>query len=144
MNLFGILEISNSALQAQRQRAEIAASNLANAETTRVSGGGPYRRQSVVFGSQPVREFGSIFRALWRKGARGVAVENVVEDTTPPIRRYEPGHPDADPQGYVAFPAVNPFEEVANLMGAARSYQLNAAAVKATKLMIEQSLEILK
>jgi flagellar basal-body rod protein FlgC len=144
MNLFGVLEISNSALQAQRQRAEVAASNLANAETTRVPGGGPYRRQSVVFGTRPVGEFGSVLGGLQQEAARGVAVEGVVEDTTPPIRRYEPGHPDADAQGYVAYPAVNPFEEMANLMGASRSYQLNAAAVKATKFMIEQSLEILK
>ena len=67
----------------------------------------------------------------------------MVPDTTPPVQRYEPGHPDADSQGYVAYPSINPIEEMVNLMGAARSYELNVAAVQATKNMIGQSLEIL-
>jgi flagellar basal-body rod protein FlgC len=74
----------------------------------------------------------------------GVRVDRVVEDTTAPIRRFEPGHPDADAEGYVSYPAINPVEEMVNLMGAARSYQLNASAVQSTKNMIQASIDILK
>lgn len=76
--------------------------------------------------------------------ARGVRVERVAEDLSPPLRRYDPVHPDADGEGYVAYPAVNPIEEMVNLMDAARAYQLNIAALRATKTMIQQSLEILR
>jgi flagellar basal-body rod protein FlgC len=144
MNLFGVLDISNSALLAQRQRAEVAASNMANAETTRTPEGGPYRRRSVIFSSHPMEGFNAVLGAMRSGGAQGVAIESVLEDASPPLRRYDPGHPDADSQGYVFYPAVDPYQEMVDLMGASRSYQLNAAAVKATKFMIEQSLELLK
>jgi flagellar basal-body rod protein FlgC len=71
-------------------------------------------------------------------------VEQVVADPTPAMRRYEPGHPDADPQGYVAYPAVNPVEEMTDLLGAVRAYELNASAIAASKSMIQQSIEILR
>ncbi len=150
MNLFGVMEVSASGLLAERQRAEVAASNLANAETTRTSDGGPYKRQHVVFGpAQPgafARELAGVTAASFGPGARlpGVKVESVVADNAPPVQRYDPSHPDADAQGFVAMPAINPVEEMADLMGAARSYQLNAAAVQATRGMIQQSLEILR
>jgi flagellar basal-body rod protein FlgC len=76
--------------------------------------------------------------------AEGVHVKNVVADGAPPVRRFEPGHPDADADGYVSYPAINPVEEMVNLMGAARSYQLNASAVQSTKNMIQSSIDILK
>jgi len=146
MNLFGVLTINGSALTAERQRAELVASNLANQETTRTPEGGPYRRQHVVFGTwRPSK--GTFARLLERFGdiyARGVRVERVVQDPAPPVRRFDPSHPDADAQGYAAYPAINPIEEMVNLMGAARAYQLNAAATQATKSMIQQSLEILR
>jgi len=146
MNLLGVLEISGSALTAERQRAEVLASNLANAQTTQTAKGGPYQRQLVVFGTR--RAAPSTFaEALWGfsdRYAQGVEVKRVVADPTPPVKRFEPGHPDADSQGYVAYPAVNPIEEIVNLMGAARSYELNVAAVQATKNMISQSFEILR
>ena len=75
--------------------------------------------------------------------AQGVEVTRVVADPTPPVQRYEPAHPDADSQGYVSYPAINPVEEMVNLMGAARSYEVNIAAVQATKNMISTSLEII-
>ena len=145
MNLFGVLTISGTALLAERERAEILASNLANAETTRTPQGGPYQRQHVVFAAlRPFSmPFGEQLATMVDFSARGVQVAGVIADPTPPMRRFEPGHPDADAQGYVYSPAINPIEEQVNLMGAARSYQANISAVLATKNMIASALEIL-
>lgn len=144
MNLLDVLEISGSALRAQRTRAEVAASNLANAESTRSPEGGPYRRRQVMFEPRPLDSFASALSAFQDGPAGGVRVSEITVDQTPPVPRYDPGHPDADGQGYVSYPAVNPYEEMVEMMGASRSYQLNAAAIRATKLMIQQSLDLLK
>jgi flagellar basal-body rod protein FlgC len=146
MNLFGLLDISGSALNAERQRAEIVTSNLANAETTHTADGGPYRRQMVVFEtSKPSSSsFGRMLSGLHKEYARGVIVQSIVADNTPPLQRFEPSHPDADKQGYVSYPSINPVEEMAELMEAARAYQMNVAAVQATKGMISASLDILR
>lgn len=147
MNLFGVLDISSSALHAQRTRAEVAAANLANAESTRTPEGGPYRRRQVMFEPQPLSSFASAlssFSGLPGEQQGGVKVSEISVDQTPPVMRYDPGHPDADGQGYVAYPAVNPYEEMVEMMGASRSYQLNAAAIRATKAMIQNSLDLLK
>ena len=145
MNLFDVMTISGTALLAERERAEVTASNLANAETTRTPEGGPYQRQNVMFAA--ARPFGMPFgqqlATMVDFSARGVEVTAVVPDQTPPIRRFEPGHPDADADGYVSMPAINPIEEQVNLMGAARAYQANVSAVLATKNMIASALEIL-
>jgi flagellar basal-body rod protein FlgC len=145
MNLFGVLDISSSALTAERERAEVTASNLANAETTHTPGGGPYKKQLVVFGTErPGRgRFGLTLANLNDLHAQGVRVEKVVQDKSPGLRRYEPGHPDADADGYVSFPDINPVEEMVNLMGAAQAYQLNVSAVQATKAMISETIQIL-
>jgi len=145
MNLFGVLDINSSALTAERERAEVVASNLANAETTSTPGGGPYKKQLVVFGArQPARaEFSQTLAGMGDLHARGVKVERVIQDKAPAIRRYDPGHPDADADGYVSFPNINPVEEMVNLMGAAQAYQLNVGAVQATKSMISETLQIL-
>lgn len=145
MNLFQQIRTSGGAMAAERLRAEIVAGNMANAETTRTSEGGPYRRKQVVF-SAASSQFGM---ALAKAGGgtentSGVRVTNIVEDQREPVKRYEPGHPDADAQGYVAYPNIDPVEETVDLMGALRGYQLNASAVQAAKQMIQQSLEILK
>jgi flagellar basal-body rod protein FlgC len=144
MNLFGVLELSGSALTAERQRAEIGASNLANAETTHTDAGGPYRRKLAVFGSGRMQAgvFGQVLSTAQNVFNQGVRVTKVVADNTPPVRRFEPGHPDADPSGYVSYPAINPIEEMLNLTESARAYQLNVAALQVTKAMIVQSLEI--
>jgi flagellar basal-body rod protein FlgC len=145
MNLFGVLSINASALTAERERAEIVASNLANAETTHTQTGTPYQRQDVVFGTQQPG-VGSFAQTLTRFGdlhARGVKVEKVVQDKTPPVRRYLPGHPDADAEGYVSFPDINPVEEMVNLMGAAQAYQLNVSATQTTKSMISETIQLL-
>ena len=144
MNLFGVLELSGTTLQAQRHRAEVLASNLANAETTRTPEGGPYRRQHVLFGAQRSSLFARKLASFGSMHSRGVRVSRVVEDSAPPIRRFEPAHPDADKEGYVAFPAINPIEELVNLMASSRAYQLNLSAVQATKAMIQQSLQLIR
>jgi len=148
MNLFGMLEVSGSALGAERQRAEVVASNMANAQTTRTAAGGPYRRQLVVFQAQRVPRFsfalGGALAGLQRERSSAVRVAAVVSDQRPPVMRFEPGHPDANPQGYVAYPQVDPIEEMTDLLGAVRAYELNAAAVQATKNMITQSLDLLR
>jgi flagellar basal-body rod protein FlgC len=144
MNLFGMLEVSGSALGAERWRAEVVAANMANAETTRTAEGGAYRRQMLVFRAEPMQRF-PVMLARLRKASPdgGVRVERVVADMSPMPSRYEPGHPDADGQGYVSYPNVNPVMEMADLLSAVRAYQLNAAAVQAAKSMIQTSLQIL-
>jgi len=145
MNLFGLFQISGSALRAERLRAEVATSNLANAETTRTAEGVPYRRRMVTFASQPTNSFHLLLaHSAASADEGGVRVSGIVEDTTPPERRYEPGHPDADADGYVAYPAINPMQEMVDLMGSERAYEMNASAVQATKQMIQQALGILK
>lgn len=144
MNLFGMLELSGSALTAERWRAEVVAANMANSETTHTVQGGAYRRQLLVFRAQPMPRFPLLLARL-RKGAPdgGVRVERVVSDMSPMPVHYQPGHPDADSQGYVTYPNVNPVMEMADMLSAVRAYQLNAAAVQAAKSMIQQSLQIL-
>lgn len=148
MNLFDLFRISGSALGAERLRAEVATSNLANAETTRTPEGGPYRRRMVTFSAQDCSPFHLLLAgSLAEAGASssgGVRVNGVVEDSSPPQERYEPGHPDADKDGYVAYPAINPVQEMVDLMGSERAYELNASAIQAAKQMIQQSLQILK
>jgi flagellar basal-body rod protein FlgC len=152
MNLFGVMEVSGSAMLAERQRAEVVTSNLANAETTRTAQGGPYQRQHVVFGTAAPGSFSHELSAasmnmpmsMHDPRGQGVRVQSVVADSAPPVRKYDPSHPDADADGFVNMPAINPVEEMADLMGAARSYELNATAVQATRGMISQSLELLK
>ena len=146
MSIFTTLEISGAALGAERQRAEVVAANMANAETTRTPGGGPYKRQEVVFASSGRMNFRLALAGFHNLPAMipSVRVERVVADPTPPLMRYEPGHPDANAQGYVAYPAINPVQEMVDLMGAVRAYQLNASAVNATKQMVQQSLDLLR
>jgi len=144
MNLFGMLELSGSALGAERQRAEVVASNMANAQTTRTPAGGPYRRQLVVFQAQRVPRFSLALAGWQRETSSAVRVAAVVPDQRPPVMRFEPGHPDANAEGYVAYPQVDPIEEMTDLLGAVRAYELNASAVQATKNMIAQSLDLLR
>jgi flagellar basal-body rod protein FlgC len=144
MNLFGMLAVSGSALTAERQRAEVVTSNMANMETTRTPEGGPYRRQLVVFRSRRMPQFPALLAGFQNVSARGVRVDQVIADAKPPLQRYQPGHPDADAKGYVSYPAVDPVEETADLLGAVRAYELNASAVQSTKAMIQQSLDLLR
>jgi flagellar basal-body rod protein FlgC len=171
MNLFGLMDTSGSAMQAERMRAEVVAANMANAESTHTANGGPYRRQHVVFaanGNDPrfldslLSASGSAGSATMASGtltpisipgmnsigsgavAPGVHISQVVEDTSAPLKRYDPGHPDADASGYVSYPDINPVTEMVDLMGATRAYGLNSSAVQAEKGMITSALEIAK
>jgi flagellar basal-body rod protein FlgC len=166
MNLFGLMETSGGAMQAERMRAEVVAANMANAETTRTAEGGPYRRHHVVFAANRSDPgfldllsaasggmvSGSLFSAALPMinpggggaAAPGVRIAQVVEDPSPPLKRYDPGHPDAGPDGYVAYPDINPLTEMVDLMGATRAYGLDSSAVQAEKGMISAALEIAK
>src|SRR5688500_11563104 len=126
MNLITALDVNASGLTAQRKRVELASSNLANSQTTRTEEGGPYRRKDVVFQTADSfkQSFIDAFDAM-EKGVVGVEVSDLVEDPRPFDRRFEPGHPDADAEGYVAYPNVSVMEEMANLVEGSRSYEAN-------------------
>jgi flagellar basal-body rod protein FlgC len=144
MSLFSVLSVSASGMSAQRVRAELLTENLANAETTRTPEGGPYRRKDAVFESASVESpFTSEFRSQIEEPG-GVAVSDIVVDQRAPELRYMPGHPDANADGYVAYPRVSPAEDMVDLMGAARSYQANVAAISAVKDMIQRSLDLFR
>src|SRR5262249_28034492 len=138
MSLITALDINASGLTAQRQRVEVSSANLANSETTRTPEGGPFRRKDVVF---QTTTFGNAL-ASFDGAAEGVEVADVVEDQRPFDRRFVPGHPDADADGYVSYPNINSMEEMANLMAASRSYEANIAAISIVKSMINRTLEI--
>jgi flagellar basal-body rod protein FlgC len=142
MSLFSSLQVSASGMAAQRTRAELLVENMANAETTRTPEGGAYRRKDVVFFSDLQS---SPFSATFQNElSTGVSVADVVTDDRAPQLRYMPGHPDANADGYVAFPNMNPAEEMVNLMNAQRSYEGNVSAMAAVKDMINHSIDILK
>ena len=144
MSLLSALSISASGMSAQRQRTELLVENLANSDTTRTPEGGPYRRKDAVFTSDPAAaDFSSMFESEMGTGA-GVRVSQVVTDTRDPEKRYLPGHPDADKDGYVAYPRMNPAEDMVDLLGASRGYQANVSAVSAVKDMIQRSLDLFK
>jgi flagellar basal-body rod protein FlgC len=120
---------------------------MANAETTKTDQGGPYRRKEVVFATSGGLRFPMLISAMARRmgNAPGmVRVQKVAVDPAPPVLRYEPQNPDANAQGYVAYPNINPVQEMVDLMSAVRAYQLNASAITASKQMIQQSIDILK
>lgn len=137
--LHAAIDASASALNAQRARIEVAVSNIANAESTRGPDGQPYRRRDIVLASDPVETFD---QALGRAAAVGVRVAGVVEDAEPFRRHYEPSHPDADPQGFVAMPNVDVPEEMVNMLGAARAYQANLTAIGLIRETVHKALEL--
>lgn len=141
MSLFSALSINASGMAAQRTRAEVLAENLANAETTRTPEGGAYRRKDVTFSSVAV---GSPFASQFENAlGTGVAVSEIVTDDQFE-RRYLPHHPDADPDGYVEFPRINPAEEMVDLMAASRNYEANVSAMSAIKDMIHRSMDLFR
>ncbi|MCC7010567.1 MAG: flagellar basal body rod protein FlgC [Acidobacteria bacterium] len=136
--LIGAINAGASALDAQRARMEVAISNLANAESTRGPGGVPYRRREVVLAEKPADPLAG------RVEASGVEVAAVIEDQTPFRRRYEPSHPDADADGFVAVPNVDVPEEMVDMLGAARAYQANLNAIGLIRETIQKALELAK
>jgi len=145
MSLFSSLSVSASGMAAQRSRAELLVENMANAETTRTPDGGPYRRKDVVFESQQVTSpFSSVLESEMEAATTtGVTVSDVVVDHRDPEKRYMPGHPDADKDGYVSFPRINPAEDMVDLVDTSRNYESNVSAIAAVKDMIQQSINLL-
>jgi flagellar basal-body rod protein FlgC len=132
-------------MTAQRIRAELITENLANADTTRTPQGGPYRRKDAVFSTSPQQEtFADTLSQLSAGPSNGVAVSQITVDDSDPERRYLPGHPDADTQGYVGFPKINPAEEMVDLMSASRGYEANVAAISSVKDMIARSIDLFR
>ena len=143
MDLLTSLKISASGLAANRKRMGAISSNIANAQTTRTAEGGPYRKKEVVFGAEPAREsFGDILEGELDAQAKEVHATEVISTNKAPILKYEPHHPDANEQGYVAYPNINVMEEMANMISASRSYEANINAMNTTKSMALKALEI--
>lgn len=144
MDFFTSMRISATGMSAQQTRMNTISSNLANAETTRAEdGSGPYRRRDPIFTATPDREsFGEVLANQMDENAQGVLVTEVQEDQRPPRMVYNPKHPDADANGYVAMPNVNSVEEMANMISASRSYEANVTALNAAKSMAIKALEI--
>ncbi|HUT70388.1 MAG TPA: flagellar basal body rod protein FlgC [Desulfatiglandales bacterium] len=138
MNFLKSFEISSSGLYAQRKRMDVIASNLANLETTRTEKGGPYRRKMVVMSTKPVKDFDQVLSSR----VQGVEIEDIVEDDAPFMKVFDPGHPDADEQGYVLKPNVDLIVEITNMLVAKRNFEANVTAVKSTTQMALKALEI--
>lgn len=145
MGFLSSIAVSASGMTAQRTRVNTISENIANAQTTRTPQGGPYRRREVIFASvSNDRTFEEELRAQTRSRdtATEVKVVGISQDARPPVLRYEPGHPDANEEGYVEMPNVNVMEEMVNMMMASRSYEANTAAFNATKGMAQAALDL--
>ncbi len=143
MSMDTVFDVSGSGMKAQMLRMEVVSSNIANVNVTRTPEGGPYRRMDVVFETVPVKSsFESALQASGGNPVSGVAVNKVFEDSSPFLRKYDPEHPDAGPDGYVLYPNVNIVAEMVNLQEASRSYEANISALLAFKNMIAKTFEI--
>ena len=140
MSFFDALGSSASALTAQRLRMDVISNNLANANSTRTADGGPYRRQMAVFESR--EEFKRNLDGKLTKSPAGVKVSRILQDEAPFRLVYDPGHPDANPDGYVAMPNVNTIQEMTDMISATRSYEANVTVINAIKGMAAKALEI--
>jgi flagellar basal-body rod protein FlgC len=142
MDFFTAMDVSSSAMSAERTRMNLISGNLANANSTRSAEGGPYKRKDAVFTATPMaRPFTDALNRAGR-GVEKVAVTGIVEDSSPPRMQYDPTHPDADPRGYVAFPNINVIEEMADMISATRAYEANVTAAQAAKSMALKTLEL--
>lgn len=143
MDILTGMRVSASGMSAQRQRMNTISSNIANINTTRSAEGGPYRRKDVVFEAIPeAKSFGEILMSQPQRDVARVQVTDVHTDRKAPILKFEPDHPDADENGYVAYPNINLMEEMANMIQATRAYEANVSAMQATKDMAMTSLEL--
>ena len=143
MDFFNSMNVSASALSAGRTRMNLISSNLANANATRTPEGGPYKRKDAVYSAVPAENsFSRSLDGATAKQVRKVEVTQIVEDQNPPRLQYDPSHPDANPQGYVAMPNINVVEEMTDMISATRSYEANVTAVQAAKSMAMKTLVI--
>jgi flagellar basal-body rod protein FlgC len=152
MGMFDALNVSATGLTAERLRMDVTAENLANAQTTRGADGQPYRRKEVVLAEIQSGGFGSqLARAIGAGGAGGtgsqpggVEVAGITQDQTPGKLVYDPGHPDADAEGYVRMPNVDTVAEMVDLISAQRAYEANVTAMNAAKQMFSKTLDLLR
>jgi flagellar basal-body rod protein FlgC len=142
MNIFHSLKVSSSALKAQMIRLSTISSNLANMETTRTPDGGPYKKKSVVFQPVTTSPFSKQLDRQMSSAVKGVEVSEIVTDKRPPKMVYDPSHPDAGDDGFVAKPNVNMMEEIADMMSATRAYEVNVTVIKSAKQMALKALQI--
>lgn len=150
MGMFNAIDIAASGMTAERLRLDVVSNNLANVNTTRTENGTPYRRQIVVF--EPREDFESVLQGTLSKEqvaeakinqvGQGVRAQAIIEDQSPFRAVYEPGHPDADAQGYVMMPNVNAVAEMIDMLSASKAYEANVAAVNAAKSMALKALDI--
>ena len=138
-DFFTAMEVSASGLSAQRTRMNVSASNLANAQTTQAEGGGPYKRRDVVLAATDVPGLAGTDLA---QAVRGVQVQQIDQDTAPPRLEYDPGHPQANAQGYVAYPNINPVEEMVDMITASRAYEAGITTMSTAVSMAEKALGI--
>ena len=143
MNIFRMMELAGNALSVQRLRMNLISGNIANAQTTRTPEGGPYRRRDVILAEESPRDrFGGALNEAMTEGGRSVKVQKVTEDQEPPRMVFDPDHPDADAEGYVAMPNVNSLEEMVALMSTMRGYQANLQAFQASTEMSRRALSL--
>lgn len=142
MGYLDSLNITGSALTAERFRTDVIMQNLANQNTTRTEDGGPYRRKQVVLREQQLTFKQELGKAMTKAENGGVIAEAVVDSENPLVPVYDPDHPDADEDGYVMMPNVNSAEEMVDLMAATRAYEANVTALNVAKSMALKALEI--
>lgn len=148
MGLNQAIEISKHGMSVQRMRMQLVASNIANASTTETPEGGPYRRRQLVVESMPLspfdREMDVAFQALGEEGPVTAKATRITLDPSPFRVQYEPEHPQADANGYVAYPNINPAIEMVDMVNISRSYQANLAAIRASREMILETIDLLR
>jgi flagellar basal-body rod protein FlgC len=151
MGLFDAIDASGSGLSAERLRMDVTSENLANAQTTKGADGQPYRRKEVVLqqaGGASATSFSSVLASMQgaggAKSVNGVRVSGIVEDSSALKRIYDPGHPDADKQGYVTMPNVNTVTEMTDLISSSRAYEANVTAMQTAKTMFSKTLDLLR
>ena len=143
MSFLDALQTSASGLSAQRLRMNLISSNLANINTTQTQEGGPYKRKDAVFSANPqASPFADTLARQMEPQSVEVEVTQIVDDQRPPIEKYDPGHPDADADGYVKLPNINVVEEMVNMISASRSYEANVTALQASKEMASNAIDI--
>ncbi len=150
MGFFDGYNVAVSGMTAQRTRINVVSANIANAKTTHTENGGPYKKQNVVFEDVLLQETQKAKNSSMEVNKntdislRGVGVKSIVEDDAKPIMRFEPSHPDANEDGYVAYPDINPVVEMVDLIEAMRSYEANVATFNTHKNIDSKTLDILK
>ena len=143
MDIFAAIDASSTGISAQRARINILSGNLANINTTRTEGGGPYKRRDAIFSSEALdNNFNDMLDQRINDNVQGIRIDDVYVDEKEPKLVYNPTHPDADEKGFVRFPNINLMEELVNIMSASRAYEANVTALNASKSILVRALAI--